>query len=146
MDEEQRKKLQELFRGQHVLVIATLGDDWPTTTMQAFAETEDLNIIVIMSEGAEKYRNLSRNSKVTVHVDTRDKGLEGFQVGRASIRGVAREVPKDSKEWDELKALFLRKNPFEEPFFGNPSIRMISIAPKWIEYAHGLGDAFTATL
>lgn len=146
MNEEQKQKVAALLKDQHVLVIATQGEEWPTTTMQAFGETEELDIIVIMANAAEKYLNLTKNPKVTVHVDTRDKGIAGFQVVRASIRGLAREVPKDSDEWNQLKSKFLKKNPFEEPFFARDTLRMISIAPKRIEYANGLSEAFIETL
>lgn len=146
MDEEQKQKIAALLEDQHVLVIATQGEEWPTTTMQAFAETDNLGVVVIMANNSEKYQNLIRDPKVTVHVDTRDKGIERFRVARASIRGVAREVPKDSAEWNQLKGSFLKKNPFEEPFFGRDTLRMISIAPKRIEYANGLSEAFVITL
>jgi hypothetical protein len=35
------------------------------------------------------------------------------------MQGFASEVAKGT-EWDSLKDIFLKKNPFEEPFFGNP--------------------------
>ena len=56
-----------------------------------------------------------KNPKVTVHVDTRDKGIEGVKVARASIQGVVREAAKGSAEWDQLKAIFLKKTPGKSP-------------------------------
>ena len=38
MDESQRQKLAELFAQEHVAVIITQGEEWPTATLQAFAE------------------------------------------------------------------------------------------------------------
>ena len=43
------------------------------------------------------------------------------------------EVPKGN-EWDSLKDIFLKKNPFEAPFFGNPALRMVRVKPKRISY------------
>jgi nitroimidazol reductase NimA-like FMN-containing flavoprotein (pyridoxamine 5'-phosphate oxidase superfamily) len=148
MEREHRERLAALLRDQHVLVLATLGPEWPTTTLQAFAETEDLHLILILREESERYHNIRRNPRVTVHVDTRDKGIEGFRVARASIRGVAHEVPRQSEEWERLKAIFLAKNPFEEPFFAMPTLRMIRIEPVSVSYADGAGPEavrFTAT-
>jgi hypothetical protein len=49
------------------------------------------------------------------------------------MQGIASEVAK-GVEWDSLKDLFLKKNPFEAPFFGNPALRMVRISPKRISY------------
>jgi hypothetical protein len=42
------------------------------------------------------------------------------------------------------KAIFLKKNPFEEPLFKNDGLRMIRIKPQRVSYAKGLGDGFKA--
>ena len=134
MDESQRQKLAELFAQEHVAVIVTQGDDWPTATLQAFAETPELDLLFIMGDTAEKFHNLLRRPKVTVIVDNRDVGdVNKFQVSRSVVRGVASEVAK-GVEWDLLKNVFLKKNPFEAPFFGNPGLRMVRVKPKRISY------------
>jgi hypothetical protein len=134
MDESQRQKLAELFAQEHVAVIVTQGDDWPTATLQAFAETPELDLLFIMGDTAEKFHNLLRRPKVTVIVDSRDVGdVNKFQVSRSVVQGVASEVAK-GVEWDLLKNVFLKKNPFEAPFFGNPALRMVRVKPKRISY------------
>ena len=145
MTPEQHQKLAELFAKEHVAVLITQGEQWPTGTMQAFAETEDLDVLFIVGATAEKYLNAMKRPHVTVLVDTRDIGnVPTFQVARASIQGVASEVPRNGSEWETLKAVFLKKNPFEAPFFGNETLRMVRIKPKRISYASGLKDAFKA--
>jgi len=53
-----------------------------------------------------------------VAIDNRDTAdVLTLQVARATIQGLAKEVARDSTEWNELKDSFLKKNPFEEPFF-----------------------------
>jgi nitroimidazol reductase NimA-like FMN-containing flavoprotein (pyridoxamine 5'-phosphate oxidase superfamily) len=134
MDESQTRKLTELFAQEHTAVIVTQGDEWPTVTLQAFAETPDLELLFIMADSAEKFQNLLRRPKVTVMVDSRDVGdVSKFQVSRSVVQGVASEVEKGA-EWDSLKDLFLRKNQFEAPFFGNPALRMVRVKPKRISY------------
>ena len=145
MTPEQKQKLAELFAKEHVAVLVTQGEQWPTATMQAFAETDDLDVLFIVGATAEKYLNAMKRPNVTVLVDTRDVGdVPTFQVARASIQGVANEVPRSGPEWETLKTVFLKKNPFEAPFFGNEALRMVRIKPKRISYASGLKDAFKA--
>ena len=134
MDESQKQKLAELFAQEHVAVVVTQGEEWPTATLQAFAETPDLDILFIMGDTAEKFQNLLKRPKVTMIVDTRDVGdVNKFQISRSVVQGIAGEVAK-GVEWDSLKDLFLKKNPFEAPFFGNPALRLVRVKPKRISY------------
>jgi hypothetical protein len=140
---EQKQKLTALFGQEQVAVLITQGEQWPTGTMQAFAETPDLDLLFIMRFSAEKYQNLIAHPKATVLVDTRDVGkVSTFEIARASVQGEAVEVPRDTPEWETLKALFLKKNPFEAPFFGGDTLRMMRIKPKRISYANGVKDTF----
>jgi nitroimidazol reductase NimA-like FMN-containing flavoprotein (pyridoxamine 5'-phosphate oxidase superfamily) len=134
MDETQRQKLAELFAQEHVAVIATQGEQWPTATLQAFAETPELDLLFIMGETAEKFQNLVRHPQVTVIIDNRDVGdVNTFRVSRSVVQGIAGEVARGA-EWDSLKDIFLKKNPFEAPFFGMPALRMVRVKPKRISY------------
>ena len=134
MDESQRQKLAELYAQEHVAVIVTQGEKWPTATLQAFAETPELDLLFIMGDTAEKFENLRKRPEVAVMVDTRDVGdVSKFQISRSVVQGIAGEVAK-GPEWDSLKDLFLKKNPFEAPFFGNPALRLVRVTPKRISY------------
>jgi hypothetical protein len=134
MDESQRQKLAELFAQEHVAVIVTQGEEWSTATLQAFAETPELDLLFIMGDTAEKYQNLLRRPNVTVLIDTRDVGdINKFQISRSVVQGIAGEVAKGG-EWDSLKDIFLNKNPFEAPFFGNPALRLVRVKAKRISY------------
>ena len=147
MDAEQKQKLADLCAQQHVAVLTTQGEAWPTAHLQAFGQTDELDLIFIMLADAEKYSNLLTRPQATVAIDNRDTAdVSTLQVARATIQGLATEVARDSAEWGELKERFLTKNPFEEPFFGYDSLRMMRLAPKRISYANGLADTFKVEL
>lgn len=147
MDAAQKQKLASLLAKENVAVLITQGEEWPTGTMQAFAETENLDLVFMMGDQAEKFQNLLRRPKVTVVVDTRDIGkISSFEVTRALIQGIAGEVERNTPEWESLKEVFLRKNPFEQPFFKGDSLRMVRITPKRISYADGMRDRFKAEM
>ena len=100
-----------------------------------------------MLADAEKYANLLARPQATVAIDNRDTAdVSTLQVARATIQGLAAEVARNSAEWDELKERFLTKNPFEEPFFGYDSLRMMRLTPKRVSYANGLTDSFKVEL
>ncbi len=147
MDAEQKQKLADLYAQQHVSILTTAGEEWPTAHLQAFGQTDDLDLIFIVLADAEKYQNLLKRPQVTVAIDNRDTAnVSTLQVIRATIQGLATEVARDSAEWNELKESFLKKNPFEEPFFGYDTLRMVRVTPKRISYANGLEDTFKAEL
>ena len=129
MDEEQKQKLADLYAQQHVSVLTTAGEEWPTAHLQAFGQTDGLDLIFIVLADTEKYQNLLKRPQVTVANDNRDTAdVSTLQVVRATIQGLAKEVARDSGEWNELKDIFLKKNPFEEPFFGYDTLRMVRVA------------------
>ena len=143
---EQNQKLAAVFTKEHLGVLITQGAEWATGTMQAYAETDACEIIFIVAANAETYENAVKRPRVTVMVDTRSQGAlpETFQIARISMQGVASEIPPGGAEWDRLKAVFLRKNPFEAPFFSNPALRMLLVKPQRVSYANGLQDSFKA--
>lgn len=147
MNTEQKNKLLTLLDQQHLAALITQGTRWPTGTVQAFAQTEDLTLIFIMGLSSERFQNLLLRPHATVLVDTRDKAEPGsFEIARASFQGVAHEVSRSGAGWELYKALFLAKNPFEGPFFASDNLRMIRIEPKRISYANGLADTFWVEL
>jgi nitroimidazol reductase NimA-like FMN-containing flavoprotein (pyridoxamine 5'-phosphate oxidase superfamily) len=133
---EQKERLTDLFTREHVAVIITQGEQWPTGTLQAFGQTPELDLIFIMGDTSEKFLNLVKHPQVAVTVDTRDVGdVATFKITRALVRGVAEEVPREGPEWERLKELFLKKNPFEAPFFGSDKLRMVRVRPTRVSYA-----------
>ncbi|MGH7905283.1 MAG: 4-hydroxyphenylacetate 3-hydroxylase N-terminal domain-containing protein [Candidatus Binataceae bacterium] len=146
MTEEQRKQIAEVMAAEHVAFISTLGEQSPTATVEAFAETPEFDIVMIMAADSDRFQNVSKRSNVSLLVMNRYGDVSEFRIKRLSVRAAAREVRKDSDEWNQLKAIFLKKNPFEEPFFGNPALRMLRIKPKSLKYADALNPPFTVEL
>jgi hypothetical protein len=143
----QKERVAALLAQAQVAIIITQGEQWPTATMQAFAETPELDLIFIMNDTADKFQNALRNPHVTAYLDTREKGkVETFEISRLMIQGVATEVPRDGAEWNRLKDVFLKKSPFEAPFFKYPTLRMITVKPKRLSYSGADRHAFKAEL
>jgi len=147
LDATQKEKLAALLAQEHVAVLVTQGEKWPTANLQAFAETPQFDLLFIMGGNVDKYQNLLKRPEVTVAVDNRDVGkVPTFEITRAWIQGTASDVARTGAEWESLKATFLKKHPFEEPFFKNDGLRMVRIRPARVSYASGLRDTFKAEL
>jgi hypothetical protein len=132
----EKESLAALLADVQVAILVTQGDQWPTATMQAFAETPQFDLLFIMNDATEKFQNLLKHPYVTVFLDAREKGkVETFEISRVLIQGVAIEVPRDSAEWEAAREIFLKKSPFEAPFFKYPTLRMMRVKPTRLSYA-----------
>ena len=147
MEAEQKDRLAALLAGEKVAILVTQGEQWPTATMQAFAETAELDLIFIMNDSSEKMQNLLKHPHVTVYVDARERGkIETFEISRVLIQGIASEVARDGPDWDALKDVLLKKCPFEAPFFKYPTLKMMRVRPTRLSYAGADRVAFKAEL
>lgn len=136
MEAAQKERLAALLAEVQVAILVTQGEQWPTATMQAFAETPEFDLLFIMNDATEKFQNLLKHPYVTVYLDSRERGkVETFEISRVLIQGIASEVARDGAEWEQLKELFLKKSPFEAPFFKYPTLRMMRVRPKRLSYA-----------
>jgi general stress protein 26 len=132
----QKERFAALLAEVRVAILVTQGEQWPTATMQAFAETAEFDLLFIMNDATEKFQNLVKHPYVAVYLDAREKGkVETFEISRALIQGVASEVARDSAEWESMKEIFLKKSPFEAPFFKYPTLRMMRVRPRRLSYA-----------
>ena len=142
MEAAQKERLAALLAEVQVAILVTQGEQWPTATMQAFAETPEFDLLFIMNDASEKFQNLLKHPHVSVYLDAREKGkVETFEISRVLIQGVASEVPRDSAEWEAAKEILLKKSPFEAPFFKYPTLRMMRVSPRRLSYAGA--DRFT---
>jgi hypothetical protein len=136
VEDSQRERLAVLLAEVQVAILVTQGEQWPTATMQAFAETPEFDLLFIMNDATEKFQNLLKHPYVTVFLDAREKGkVETFEISRVLIQGIASEIARDSAEWEAMKEVFLKKSPFEAPFFKYPTLRMMRVRPKRLSYA-----------
>jgi general stress protein 26 len=136
VEDAQKERIAALLADVKVAILVTQGEQWPTATMQAFAETPELDLLFIMNDGTEKFQNLLKHPYVTLYLDAREKGrVETFEISRVLIQGIASEIARDSAEWEAMKEVFLKKSPFEAPFFKYPTLRMIRVRPKRLSYA-----------
>ena len=88
LDATQKEKLAALLAQEHVAVLVTQGDKWPTANLQAFAETPEFDLLFIMGANVDKYQNLLKHPEATVPVDNRDVGkVPTFEITRAWMQG-----------------------------------------------------------
>lgn len=119
--------LRNLFQSQRYAVLATDDNGQPFASLMAFAATEDLRQIVILTErNRRKFANLAANPRVALLIDDREnKGSDTQNSVAATAIGEAQEA--GSAAGAALLQLFLARHPYLADFAAAPSCAVVTV-------------------
>jgi nitroimidazol reductase NimA-like FMN-containing flavoprotein (pyridoxamine 5'-phosphate oxidase superfamily) len=122
------KRLNALDKGQLHAVLATELDGQPYTSMIAYALTPDKKgIIFVTPKKTQKYRNILKNNRVSLLIDTRSNKEKDYMSAESlTILGNAIPVRKDEK-WSELTRVLIRKHPKLDEIIHSPETKLIFV-------------------
>jgi len=105
-------RLAIISEKQRHAVLATDDDGRPYTSLIAFALTPDRKSLIFATPGkSQKYRNIRKNSCVSVLIDTRTNTDRSYMQAEAvTVMGIARPKYRGRKR-DALSRLFVKKHP-----------------------------------
>jgi heme iron utilization protein len=105
------ERLKSLDKTRLHAVLATEFDSQPYTSLIAYALTPDMrSILFITPKFTHKYKNMMKNSRVSLLIDTRSNTKKDYMGAEAvTILGNAVSVRK-GKKWSELADLFIQKH------------------------------------
>ena len=126
-DGEIQPILRDLFRSQRFAVLATDDRGQPFASLMAFAATEDLGQIVVLTERAtRKFANLKANPRVALLIDDREnKGSDTEESIAVTAIGDAEVLDADAAL--PLLDLFLARHPYLTAFAASPSCATIRV-------------------
>jgi len=120
------RKVRELLTSQRLAVLCSDLAGTPYCNLVAFAATADLKTILFATTRASrKYRNLQKNSAVSLLIDNRSNDPADFH--RAVAITVMGGADLNAPAEESLKTLFLEKHPHLEPFLASPTVSLIMI-------------------
>ncbi|QQG50032.1 MAG: pyridoxamine 5'-phosphate oxidase family protein [Candidatus Berkelbacteria bacterium] len=118
-------EILEFIKRHQVCVLATSSKTGkPEAAAIEFAETDNFELIFDTFSTYRKYPNLKANPNVAVVI--------GWEDATVQYEGVATEV--DGEEMEELKNIFVKKNPGASKFFDIPETRYFKVTPEWLRY------------
>jgi heme iron utilization protein len=105
------QKIKELLKSQKFAVLATHNDGQPYCNLVAFAETGDCKTIIFATNrNTSKYRNLTKDHRVSVLVDNRTNRVSDLEDAVAlDLMGIAIEISQDTFHY--YKELYTSKHP-----------------------------------
>ncbi|NTW65036.1 MAG: pyridoxamine 5'-phosphate oxidase family protein [Nitrospirae bacterium] len=121
-------RLKRLDRTQRHAVLATTGRTGPLVSLIAFVLTNDSKGVVFATPtSTAKYRNMRKDSKVSLLIDTRENNRRDYLKAEAmTIFGRAKEI-KEGPQWAELATLLASKHKELEPFIAAPTTALIRV-------------------
>lgn len=126
-DAVMRGRLRALFDAQRYAVLATESCGQPLTSLMAFAVTDDLRHLVMMSDrNTRKFANLAANRRVALLVDDRgNRSTDTRDSIAVTVLGLAFEADADDR--DALAGLFLARRPGLADFAAAPDCVVIRV-------------------
>jgi nitroimidazol reductase NimA-like FMN-containing flavoprotein (pyridoxamine 5'-phosphate oxidase superfamily) len=122
-----RGRLSALFHSQRYAVLATDDCGQPFTSLMAFAATDDLRQLVILSDrNTRKFTNLAVNRRVALLVDDRGNKTTDTQESIA-VTVLGRAFEADADNGHVLAQLFLRRHPGLTDFAATPDCVIVRV-------------------
>ena len=122
------ERLHIINKTQPHAVLATDAGGQPYTSLIAYALIPDMKgLIFITPKSTRKYKNILKNRKVSLLIDTRSNTARDYMGAESvTILGNARPV-KRSKKRSELAALFIKKHSRLSGVIDSPETTLIMV-------------------
>jgi heme iron utilization protein len=122
-----RSALRALLLSQRFAVLATDDHGQPFASLMAFAATEDLRHMVVLTERTtRKYANLQSNPRVALLIDDREnKSSDTEDSVVVTAIGEAEELDPDAGA--PLLELFLARHPYLAAFAASPTCAIVCV-------------------
>jgi hypothetical protein len=117
----------------------TRSELWPHSTVMAFLSSREDDIFVISHVGSFKSSIIHRDRRCCFAIDHRASFLfeRAVDWNFTVLETEASLIPSGSPLFAAVQAEFVRKNPWEEPFFTNPKCELFHLKPLGILCAGG---------
>ena len=119
--------LRDLLHSQRFAVLATDDHGQPFASLMAFAATEDLGHLVLLTERTtRKFANLEANGRVALLIDDRGNvGSDTQDSVAVTAIGEAEEVSPETGA--PLLELYLARHPYLAAFAASPSCAIVRV-------------------
>ncbi|MEW6054005.1 MAG: pyridoxamine 5'-phosphate oxidase family protein [Nitrospirota bacterium] len=123
------ERLKRIDKTQPHAVLATDADGQPYASLIAYALTPDVKgILFATPKSTRKYRNILRNRKVALLIDTRTNTEGDYMHAEAvTILGSAHLLRRGTKR-ESFAKIFLRKHPMLKDILKSPGTALVHIA------------------
>lgn len=144
MDSTSEQTLARLIRSTRLAALGTLHEGIPNLAMVAYAYAGDFSAFYIhLSRLGKHTRDMEIDPHVSLLIAETDDGRPDPQtLARVSLQGVAQILPKDDREYIQIKHLYLVRFPESEALFSLGDFNLWRITPLGGRFVAGFARAF----
>lgn len=144
LDERSILELRALLSASGVASLATLHDGAPAVSLTPWAPTTDGSAILIhVSRLAQHTGDILADPRVAAMIaEPESEGKLAQALPRVMIHGAARELDRESGEYERAKLAYLTRHPRSEMTFGLGDFSLFAIEPRTVRFVAGFGRAF----
>ncbi len=144
MDSTSEQTLARLIRSTRLAALGTLHEGTPNLAMVAYAYAGDFSAFYIhVSRLGKHTRDMEIDPHVSLLIAETDDGRPDPQtLARVSLQGVAQILPKDDREYIQIKHLYLVRSPESEALFSLGDFNLWRITPLGGRFVAGFARAF----
>jgi putative heme iron utilization protein len=144
MDAKTRLALRELLATAHVASLATLHDGAPAVSLAPWAPAEDGHSLFVHVSGLASHTgDMLADPRVSMMIaEPESSGTLPQALPRVMVRGLAREVDRETTEYQSAKRAYLARHPRSEMTFGLGDFSLFAIEPDATRYVAGFGRAY----
>ena len=135
MDDETRRQLAKLIRGERIAHLATLRADAPMVSMTLYMAERDFSAFYVhVSRLAWHTQDMQRDARVALSISERDDGrADPFTLMRVTLRGEAAQIDDGPKE------AWLARFPEQAINFQLADFSFWKITPRDARFVAGFG-------
>ncbi len=144
MEERILEEMKALLRGKDFCVLATVSEDGPHCSLMSYATDDDAReLYMITHRQTKKYRNLTKNGRVSLLIDSR--GEDEGAIKAMTISGDYRKFESESLRKRAVERL-LTRHPGLKPFTGDADAEVFAVRVRSFQLLEGISDAHYAVV
>ena len=132
----EKQTILNFIKNKKLTVISTINkNNKPESSVVAFSETNNLEIIFGTLNITRKYANLQNNKSVSLVI--------GWDEENITVQYEGYAIEAKHEEHDICRDIHLKKNPSSKKYAYDDKQRYFKITPKWVRYSNlSKGDIF----
>lgn len=141
------EKMMDLLRGNDMCVLATCSENTPHCSLMAYVTDEEgTGIYMATLRNSRKYRNIARNPRVSLLVDTRSESPAARgKVKAMTVSGVSSFVEDVEAKQNILREIAAR-HPHLNDLILNPDVEALQVKAESFLLLDGAIDSHFATV
>jgi nitroimidazol reductase NimA-like FMN-containing flavoprotein (pyridoxamine 5'-phosphate oxidase superfamily) len=135
------ERMKAFLRERRTCVLATVGGEGPHCSLMSYAVSPDgTEIYLVTHRQTKKYRNLLKNSAVSLLIDAREDGTSSESTRALTVEGIFRKIENERTRLS-IRKKFLEIHPLLKEFLDDPEAEIFTVRVVSLQLLDGIRDS-----